>query len=92
MRLDNHTNTHPELPLLRIVAKMQELRDVNARLWELEDRMAQYARPTVVVLDQRKAQAIAELGMTIWRANQLRNVTIGEINELARTVRGPEKL
>lgn len=72
--------------------KLRELRETNARLWALEDQMAAVARPAVVVLDQRRAQEIAELGMSIWRANQLRNVLIGEINARAGTVRGPEKL
>jgi hypothetical protein len=80
------------VPEARTRAKMAELRQINDQLWQLEDKMAEYARPTYVIVDVRKAQTIAEIGMTIWRANQLRNVTIGEINELAGTVRGPEKL
>jgi hypothetical protein len=92
MRVDTFLREHPEVPEARTRAKMAELRQINDQLWQLEDKMAEYARPTYVIVDVRKAQTIAEIGMTIWRANQLRNVTIGEINELAGTVRGPEKL
>lgn len=92
MRVDRFLSAHPEAPERRIQAKVAELRTINTQLWQLEDKMAAYARPTYVIVDARKAQTIAEIGMTIWRANQLRNVTIGEINALAGTVRGPEKL
>lgn len=92
MRLDKHVAAHPEIPDGRLAEKVKELQEINARIWDMEDQMAVHARRPFIVLDARKALIVGELGIKIWQANQLRNVTIQEINELAGTVRGPEKL
>lgn len=85
MRIDNLLK-HVQQRLL-IVAHVRQLKAQNAVLWELEDRMATAAKD-VHAQDYRE---VAVLGTDIWRANQIRNQVIAEINALAGTPRGAEK-
>lgn len=69
-----------------LVAQVQLLQQ-NAQLWRLEDRMAEY-----VAHPDNDDRAVAMTAIAIWRANRRRNALIQQINTLAGTVRGPEKL
>lgn len=96
------THFREELVQLRMrldqVAITEELRQqiarltqVNTALWEAEDRMAEHAAD----FDQTDIRAVvtcAAIGVYIWQTNRERNQIIAEINRLAGTDRGPEKL
>lgn len=67
-----------------------DLHMVNRKLWALEDRMAQYAQSRLYYEDH--LADVGDLGISIWHANRDRNTLIREINALAGTDVGPEKL
>lgn len=71
---------------------LRALAEVNTDLWQKEDQMAEYAQHAHKYNFQGRAPAIAKLGMEIWTANRERGRIIGEINVLAGTDTGPEKL
>lgn len=73
-----------------LVAQMK-LQQTNAELWQLEDQMAAYARARDV-LEGDTPYACTRVATEIWRLNRHRNTLINEINQLANTDRGPEKL
>ena len=69
-----------------------KLQQCNAKLWELEDRMATYAQRENLTHVLTADALIADLAINIWRMNRERNTLIHEINKLAGTPYGPEKL
>lgn len=87
-----HTDSNgPGLSMQAIETAIQELRAKNTELWNLEDTMAGYVRAKPW-WDGTVPYQVAETGVAIWKANQERNQIIQEINRLAGTDYGPEKL
>lgn len=72
-------------------ALIDQLRDVNKRLWTLEDQMAEYAKRTSPWTGEREAVGCANTAIQIWRANRTRNALIDDINKLAGNFQGAEK-
>lgn len=73
-------------------ACIDQLRETNKGLWELEDRMAEYARRTrAEQYGDSVAWEIAGVAIDIWKYNRRRNELIDEINKLAGSFQGAEK-
>lgn len=75
-------------------AAVEDLARVNAALWAAEDRMAAWVAKNKKqrLVKYTDLEVVAPLGMGIWRLNRRRNDLIREINQLAGTDTGPEKL
>lgn len=71
-----------------------KLQQCNAKLWELEDEMAEFSKVDGWgdKYTDNVAFAIANTAVEIWRMNQERNRLIYEINQLTGDKSGPEKL
>lgn len=81
----------PEEVRARLEVHYQALDETNTRLWDMEDRMATLATNPPLHSDTAMRQ-VGRLGIDIWQANQERNRIIREINVIAGSDTGPEKL
>lgn len=88
MHMERHGADVLNTPKVRTA--LGRLSGVNGQLWDYEDRMARYA--TVDHLRHDDPHQVANVAVEIWRLNRQRNELIAEINTLAGTDRGPEKL
>ena len=77
----------PDTVAATIEQAREHLFDANHHLWHLEDLMASFA-----AVATPNVHDCARTAVEIWRTNRRRNALIAEINTLAGTDRGPEKL